>query len=51
MAVIDDDANDGLAVTVRRQGVELTWATVRAIAMRKIFPLDHPFDLRHGSLR
>src|SRR5450631_816983 len=50
MALIDGDANDGLTVTVSRQLVELTGATVGAIAMREVFPFKHPVDLSHRRL-
>jgi hypothetical protein len=40
MALIDGDADDGLAVAVSGQGVELTGTTVGAIAMGEISPLE-----------
>src|ERR1022692_3606658 len=50
MALIDGDADDGLTVTVGRQCVELTRATVCAIAMGEVLPFKHPLDLSHRNL-
>src|SRR5271166_4725368 len=50
MALIDGDADDGLTVTVSRQRVELTGATVCAITMGEVFPSKHPLDLSHRNL-
>jgi hypothetical protein len=33
MSLVDDDADDGLAMALRRQGVKLAWATVGTIAV------------------
>jgi hypothetical protein len=44
------DPKQGMAVPVRRQGIELAWAAVGAIAMGELSALDRPHRLRHGHL-
>ena len=43
IAFVDRDPDDGLAVSMRRQGVKLARAAIGAIAMRKIPSFDSPF--------
>src|SRR5262245_30729031 len=50
MALVDGDTDNGLAVAVGRQRIELTRAPVRAIAMREVSSFDHPRDVVHCGL-
>jgi hypothetical protein len=50
MALVDGDTDNGLAVAVGRQRIELTRAAVRAIAMREVSSFDHPRDVVHCGL-
>jgi hypothetical protein len=48
MPFIDGIAEDRLAITVGRPGIELTGAAIRTITICEISRLDHPVD--HGVL-
>jgi hypothetical protein len=46
----DLDADHRVAVPVGRQGIELAWAAVGAIAMGELSALNRPYRLRHSHL-
>src|SRR5262249_23588295 len=50
VAFVDGNTDNGLAVAVGWQRVELTRATVRAIAMCEISSFNHPRDIVHCGL-
>src|SRR5262249_15273848 len=49
MAALDLEPAHRLAMSVRRQSVELTGATVGAVAVDEFASLDGPFRVCHGS--
>src|SRR5262245_40222581 len=50
MTLLDLEAADRLAMSVRRQSVELAGAAVGAVAVDELTSLDGPFGVRHGRL-
>jgi hypothetical protein len=44
---MDFPPRGGLAETLRRQGIELAWAAVRAVAVCELVRPYPPFDHRH----
>src|SRR5262249_40478838 len=50
VTLLDLEAANGLAVTVRRQSVELAGAGVGGVAVEEFTALDGPFGIRHGRL-
>jgi hypothetical protein len=50
MTLLDLEPADRLAMSVRRQSVELAGAPVGAVAVDELTSLDGPFGVRHGRL-
>src|SRR5262249_57465801 len=48
MTLLDLEAADRLAVSVRRQSVELTGTAVGTVAVDELTSLDGPSGVRHG---
>jgi hypothetical protein len=46
---VDLHADDGPAVAVGRQSIELAWTAVAAVAIHELARLDAPFHVRHGE--
>jgi len=50
MTLLDFEPSDGLAMSVRRQSVELAGTAVGAVAINELTSLDGSFGVRYGPL-